>query len=347
MIYYDPTNSSLTLVDPIYKRHYALADTYWLSLLEYAKKEKSDRELKEYLVKEAIITDENLANEFILDLLEQNILTKNSPEIKKFIQQKKEFEKYNWGSAYNYHVYSRDYPFLDYSKNEHTLKDIALMEEYIKKWAPPSMYKEYKNKKHIKLSINDKKMEKLEFPITDNKKVGKLNLESISTLCYLSFGQVGSVHFKVTGEAMLRTSPSGGARHPTEAYLINLGIKDIPIGIYHYSVKDNDLEIINSEDLNKTYKEIFYQLNHVPNFKPKAIIVLTSLAERSMWRYREARSFRVLFFDMGHIVATVRVTASSLGLGASVGDGFKEKELKKLLELNGIGEQPFNFIALS
>lgn len=345
IIYYDPSYSSLAIVDPIHKRHFTISDTYWIMLLKFVKKAKTEKEIQEYLIKENIIDTASLAVGFIKELLEQNILIKRTSKIKKLIKQRDNFRKYNWESAFMYHVYSRDYPFLDYSKIEHSMQDISLMEEYSKKWPPPPIFKEERGKTRIKL-IDDKKMDKLKFPLVKNRKAGSLDLNSISTLFYLCFGQVGSVHFKVTGKAILRTSPSGGARHPTEAYFINLKVKNIPVGVYHYSVKNNELVLINKVDMGKSYMKTFYQLNHVPEFKPKAIIVLTSLAERSMWRYREARSFRVLFFDMGHIMATIRVTAESLGLGMSIGDGFSERLLKPLLGLEGIDEQPFSFIAI-
>jgi hypothetical protein len=41
--------------------------------------------------------------------------------------------------------------------------------------------------------------------------------------------------------AVLKTSPSGGARHPIEAYVLVRRVTGIRPGVYHYSVKRHAL----------------------------------------------------------------------------------------------------------
>jgi len=347
-LYYNPQEQGLTFVDPVTKRHFLLENDWFFEFIRFAKKERTLNELFYFLDKNKKHT-QSLNRSILQDLIDQNVLVKAKGKdmVSKLNKVREEWADKGWLSAFYYHLYSRDYPFLDYSKRDHSVKDYKLMENYRKKWPPPSNYKDYPKNKLLKLTVDKKLLESLLFnPRHSKETYGILDQKSLSILLYLTFGQISSIEFPVLGEAIHKTSPSGAARHPSEAYLFLLKKNDLPAGVHHYSVRHHGLELLKTDINAEVIREIFFQLNHFPDFDPKAIIVITSLFEKSMWRYREPRSFRVIFFDIGHLIATARTVGEALGLGLVIGDGFEDRKVKKILGLKGYGEQPFNFIAL-
>lgn len=348
-IYYNPEESCLTILDPYAKRHFVLQNQSLIRLFAYAKKEKSIAQLIDFLNEQFEKPSKSKARKIICDLLKKKIFVGKDDliYIRKLQHERKEWLNHNWLSAFYYHLLSRDYPFLDYSKREHSIEDFKLMESYSNRWLPPSNYKDYPKRKKYKFILDKDLLVKLIYPVSViNYSKKKLDVANLSLLLYLTFGQTGFLTFPILGKGLLKTSPSGGARHPTEAYLILLKEVGFPKGIYHYSVRSNAIELIRPLKGSSKINEIFFQLNLYPSSRPKAIIVLTSLVERAMWRYREPRSFRVIFFDIGHLIATIRVVAASLGLHIIIGDGFNDAEVKKILGLRAFDEQPLNFIAL-
>src|SRR5947209_15625689 len=70
---------------------------------------------------------------------------------------------------------------------------------------------------------------------------GKVSLENVSKLLQTTWGVQGYVQTNVFGRLPYKTSPSGGARHPGEVYLVALRVKGLERGLYHYQPKDNFL----------------------------------------------------------------------------------------------------------
>ena len=62
----------------------------------------------------------------------------------------------------------------------------------------------------------------------------ELKLETISQLLSFVWGATGYLHSPLFGKLLRKTSPSGGARHPGEVYLMALRVKDLRPGLYHY-----------------------------------------------------------------------------------------------------------------
>ncbi len=281
-------------------------------------------------------------------LVDKNVIVKKNKDLLKTISTKKLWFKYGWESAYYFHTYTKDYPFIDYSSAKGSIKDYRLMKNYIKNSSPPPIYKSYKTKKFDLLKHTTEEIENLKFvrPLEHIKNVS-LSLEKLSLLLFLSFGKISTFKMDILGESLHKTSPSGGARHPSECYVfIFSAIDKITPGVYHYLVKDHSLSLVDKKDYSGEIKEIFYQTNHFRPNKFKAIITITSLFERSMWRYREPRSFRASVFDIGHLIATIRVASQSLGLNIIIGDGLDEERIRRILKIEGLEEEPFSFIAI-
>jgi SagB-type dehydrogenase family enzyme len=135
-----------------------------------------------------------------------------------------------------------------------------------------------------------------------------IGLKEISQLLTLSFGLRGA---NVTG-INLRTYSSAGARYPIEIYPVILRSDDIELGIYHYNVIDNSLELIRTGDYNKQIFEFYKNQPYISNFP--CIIFFSMVFERSMEKYGE-RGYRFIFLDAGHMSQNLYLTAQHLDLG--------------------------------
>lgn len=123
--------------------------------------------------------------------------------------------------------------------------------------------------------------------------------------------------------------PSAGARYPIETYLISNNIKDLDKGIFHYSVKNNELEKLLEKDLRKDSKKIFGAENYStnPNF-----LILTGVISRGEVKYG-ANAYRFSCIECGHIGQNFSLIATDKNLACCAIGGFDNNKIVKLLDL--------------
>ncbi|MGH9790970.1 MAG: SagB/ThcOx family dehydrogenase, partial [Candidatus Acidiferrales bacterium] len=69
-----------------------------------------------------------------------------------------------------------------------------------------------------------------------------VTMEQLGTLLGLTGGVQQWLDVPPLGRLALKTSPSGGARHPVELYVLALRVAGLPRGIYHYAADRHRLE---------------------------------------------------------------------------------------------------------
>jgi SagB-type dehydrogenase family enzyme len=163
-----------------------------------------------------------------------------------------------------------------------------------------------------------------------------VSCDAISTLLYYTFGVTGYLKAPVYGMLPLTTSPSGGARHPIEAYLVALRVKGLPRGIYHYHTRNHELELVRSGATSKRVLKYAEGQAHVAN--AAAVLLMTAVFPRTMWKYRSARAYRVVLLDAGHVCQTFCLVASWLGLAPFCTAVFSEKRIEQDLRVDGVSE---------
>lgn len=170
----------------------------------------------------------------------------------------------------------------------------------------------------------------------------------LATLLGLTFGVQKWVDQQAMGRAMFRTSPSGGARHPIEAYVVVRGTNGIPDGLYHYAPDDHRLELLRS---GRAEARMRRYLPGQPFFAHASILVLmTAVFPRTEWQYPFPRAYRVVHLEAGHFGQTFCLTATALGLApfctAALADSLIERDLaidginESVLYACGVGSRP-------
>lgn len=185
-----------------------------------------------------------------------------------------------------YRQLNHGYPFLDYSKEETRLLDTDLMAAYAAtEQAPPIITERAALGRSLAHG-------KLEFGVSKPQEPS----ENLIAGWLRAAAGITQVRHLFHSTIAFRTSPSGGARHPTDLGLHLSG--DWPAGLagnWWYDPLDHKLMPTPDEHLTR-----------VSTTSPtSAIFIVSSHVRRAMWRYRDARAFRPVIIDAGHVVETL------------------------------------------
>jgi SagB-type dehydrogenase family enzyme len=134
----------------------------------------------------------------------------------------------------------------------------------------------------------------------------------------------------------LKTSPSGGARHPIEAYLLALRIQGLERGLYHYDAASHRLELLREGASARAVVQYLNGQKWCGN--AAAVVLMTAVFARTQWKYPAPRAYRVVLIDAGHICQTFCLVATWLGLAPFCTMALADSRIEKDLKLDGITE---------
>jgi SagB-type dehydrogenase family enzyme len=161
-----------------------------------------------------------------------------------------------------------------------------------------------------------------------------LSRESLSTLLGLTFGVQGWMDTGAGGLSPLKTSPSGGARHPIEAYVLARRVTSLRPGLYHYDAVRHGLTRLPRARASGTG-----YLPRQPWFAAAPVVVLmTAVFARVQWRYEHPRAYRVVLAEAGHLCQTFCLTATWLGLAPFCSMALADTAIERDLGVDGVSE---------
>jgi hypothetical protein len=254
-----------------------------------------------------------------------------------------------WAEAFRYYFTTRSYPFDRMLSPEKEHDRIERRRE--KRGAIPPVYKTYPGAPTVELPAVDGTE-----PLAAVRELCRgtadadadLSLTVLSRILYYTFGETGTQSMpQFDTDLLLKTSPSGGGRHPTEAYLQLFDVEGVPSGAYHYSVKEHALERLDPEvDSESTGGDAASARSEAgasgapargsastrPECEvgstagvletrfggdggdPSAVVVAASRIERVWWKYRDPRAMRIAHHDVGHLLETLRIVTRGEGV---------------------------------
>lgn len=175
-----------------------------------------------------------------------------------------------------------------------------------------------------------------------------VSLSSLGTLLNLTWGIQRWTDIPGIDPVPLKTSPSGGARHPIEVYAYARRVAGLPRGMYHYRPDTHRLESISA---GATRARIRRYLPSQWWFADASVLfIMTAVFGREQWRYKAARAYRAVLMDAGHLGQTFCLVATWLGLAPfctlAVADTRIEADLgidgvtESVLYVTGVGPRP-------
>jgi SagB-type dehydrogenase family enzyme len=250
-----------------------------------------------------------------------------------------QWKKAGWEEAADYHFFTWDAPFLDYSKEGRGHEyDRNNMVQY--QLAQPDTQR---------VKIYDKLIEKTKLPIFSDDMapatiIDNLSLtEKVKILLSLAFGKWGKKPCHWSDVPLIRrTSPSGGSRHPTEGYFLSF-MEDIAKGWYHIQTEPPSLNCLSLILRDKPEELPFFATEGHSNL---GAIILTSVFERNMYRYREPRTFRTIHMDVGHLIETIEWLAKELDFKTKLHLTFDEKEILAKIDASKFDEGVMAIVTL-
>lgn len=147
-----------------------------------------------------------------------------------------------------------------------------------------------------------------------------LTTEQLSTILRTVFGSQGLIDHDNGYVLQKKTSPSGGALHPIEAYPLIRRVEGFEPGLYHYDVERHALELIEPLDEEGASEYLRFATCGQAHFRHAQVaFVLTARFRRNFWKYWVQKDqYGVLLLDAGHLSQTLYLVATELGLGAFV-----------------------------
>jgi len=142
----------------------------------------------------------------------------------------------------------------------------------------------------------------------------------LSQLLFYSASISASKRVPSTGQRYaLRVNPSSGNLHPTEFHFVTRGVKDWPDGLYHYRPSSHMAE-----------QRALGNFEMRPGGSSAPIVfVLTSIAWREAWKYRD-RAYRYCLHDIGHAWQALALAARAIGCDASAVGEFPDNDVAHL-----------------
>jgi SagB-type dehydrogenase family enzyme len=162
-----------------------------------------------------------------------------------------------------------------------------------------------------------------------------VTLDELSTLLGLTAGVQLWVG-KGRTRTPLKTSPSGGARHPIECYVVARDVQGLGPGVYHYASAAHALERI------KGPVPVERMRAYVPSSeyfaRASAMVFFTAIFARILWRYPYSRAYRAALVEAGHLCQTFCLTATWRGLAPYCLMALADSLIEEDLGIDGITE---------
>ena len=166
----------------------------------------------------------------------------------------------------------------------------------------------------------------------------KVSFEELSTLIYYAAG----VRPSQQDDLIRRFYPSGGGRYPLEVYLGIQRVDGLEKGIYHYDIRQNQLEkVFDRSELKNIFPALLYPWSR----EAAVIFIITAVWDRNFVKYKD-RGYRIVLFEAGHLMQNLSLVASALGIGCCNSVGFNNEVFNETLDITNRDEATLYISAL-
>ncbi|MCH7732003.1 MAG: SagB/ThcOx family dehydrogenase [Candidatus Marinimicrobia bacterium] len=206
---------------------------------------------------------------------------------------------------------------------------------FLTKPKKPPQYKTYPGAKLVKLPKPKYQGITVEEAIEKRRSVRNystrpISLLELSQLLFAAQGVTGRMY----GEP-LRSTPSAGALYPIEIYVVVNNVQGLSQGIYHYAIRNHELELIKSGDFSAKITDAGLEQEMLG--EADVTFILSAIFDRIRHKYGE-RGFRYVYMEAGHISQNIYLQAVSLGLGSVSVGAFIDEKVNQLISIDGYKE---------
>lgn len=164
----------------------------------------------------------------------------------------------------------------------------------------------------------------------------RVTREQLGALLDLTFGARMTGLTATAREILFKTSPSGGACHPIEGYVLALRVGGVRRGLYHYSPRTGDLYLVRRGATAR--QAVSYLGGQRWCAGAAALVFMTSVLPRVWWRYDHPRGYRAVLLEAGHVCQTLCLVATWLGLAPFCTMALDDRRIERALRIDGVRE---------
>ena len=117
--------------------------------------------------------------------------------------------------------------------------------------------------------------------------------------------------------------------------IVFAGNDDVPSGAYHYNIKDHTLETLSQRPFGQ--EDVAELFTYKWALDASFAIVMTATFYRNQMKYGE-RGYRYILLEAGHIGQNIYLSSQAVGLRCCSIVGSCDKNIEKLLDIDGITE---------
>ncbi len=155
---------------------------------------------------------------------------------------------------------------------------------------------------------------------------------TLQELSYLLWATQGVHRVIGNGQALMKTVPSAGARHPLETYLFVNHVKGLEVGLYRYlGIEHKLLPLKIDEGLVFDIHEGTYE-QYV--LESALVFIWSAIPYRTEWRYGPL-AYKMIAQDSGHVCQNLYLACESLRLGTCAIGAYNQEILDQTLGLDG------------
>lgn len=154
-----------------------------------------------------------------------------------------------------------------------------------------------------------------------------LTLAELSQLLWATQGLTAD-----PGDDRFRASPSAGALHPLDTYLVLNRVEGLPAGVALYDVPSREIKILSEGDFAEDIA--MAALDQGMAADAAVVFVWVAVPGRSKPKYRD-RAHRYIYMDAGHIGGQLHLAAVALGLGCCAIGAFLDDEVNAVVGVDG------------
>jgi SagB-type dehydrogenase family enzyme len=165
--------------------------------------------------------------------------------------------------------------------------------------------------------------------------------EDMAALLHYSYG-VNRPKGDFKGARSFRNCPSGGGLFPLDVYFYAHSVERLEHGVYHYDPIGNCLRLILEGDFSHIWTGVLVQ----PELAQAGMVLfIAAQFERSLFKYQD-RGYRFVLLEAGHLAQNLNLVATSLGLGCVGIGGYYDREVDRLLGLDGLTNSTVHMAAV-
>lgn len=163
-----------------------------------------------------------------------------------------------------------------------------------------------------------------------------LPLASLAYVLHVVYGAQGLCKVSPDLSVIRRTSPSAGAMHPIEAYVLAIHVDALRPGLYHHESDTHRLRVIETMDRSQARDVALRFVARQDYFADAhALIIQVARFDRGFWKYpRDSKAYGSVLLDAGHLSQTHYLTAERQGLGAFFTSAINDGDIADRLGLD-------------